>query len=143
MTDQTLIKKLSFDVRANRIDDQSSVAFCKKTSINLDTNLAGSTDAFNPAELLLAALSACIIKSIERITPILKFNIKKVEVKIHGIRQDVPPKMESINYTILIDSDESDHRLELLHENIKKFGTVYNTIAPNTLLTGSIIRMEK
>lgn len=142
MIDQ-IKQKLTFDVKTNRIDSKSSVAFCKNAQITLDTNLQGNPEAFNPAELLMAALSACIVKSIERVTPILNFKFTKAEVHVHGIRQDVPPKMEAINYTIFIETLESDHRLELLHENIKKYGTVYNTIAPNTILTGTIQRLEK
>jgi len=102
--------------------------------------MAGRADAFNPAELLLAALSACIIKGIERITPILKFELRGVEVRVDGVRQDVPPKMESITYEIIVDSDESQKRLELLHENVKKYGTVFNTILPGTQLSGVLRR---
>jgi len=102
--------------------------------------MAGRADAFNPAELLLAALSACIIKGIERITPILKFELRGVEVRVDGVRQDVPPKMESITYEIIVDSDESEKRLELLHENVKKYGTVFNTILPGTQLSGTLRR---
>jgi len=85
-------------------------------------------------------LSACIIKGIERITPILKFELRGVEVRVDGVRQDVPPKMESITYEIIVDSDESQKRLELLHENVKKYGTVFNTILPGTQLSGVLRR---
>ena len=56
------------------------------------------------------------------------------------LRQDVPPKMESIDYEIVVDTDEPERRLELLHENVKKFGTVFNTIAPGTQLSGRLKR---
>jgi len=133
-------QKMIFHVKTVRTDAHGSVAHCKSTDITLDTDLAGRADAFNPAELLLAALSACIIKGIERVTPILKFSLRGVEVRVEGVRQDVPPKMESITYEIIVDSDESDHRLELLHENVKKYGTVFNTVAPGTLLSGELHR---
>lgn len=132
--------KLTFHVEAVRVDAHGSVAHCKAADITLDTDLAGRTDAFNPAELLLAALSACIIKGIERVTPTLKFALRGVEVRIKGVRQDVPPKMESISYEIIVDTDEVDRRLELLHDNVKKFGTVFNTVAPGTQLTGVLRR---
>lgn len=130
--------RMTFQVITRRQNAHGSVAHCKEADITLDTGLAGRHDAFNPAELLLAALSACIIKGIERITPILKFELRGVEVKIEGVRQDVPPKMESITYEIIVDSDESDARLALLHENVKKYGTVFNTIAPGTQLSGRL-----
>jgi len=132
--------KMRFDVRSVRIDGHASKAYCKDAEITLDTDLQGRRDAFNPAELLLAALSACMIKGIERVTPILGFQLRGVEVNIHGVRQDAPPLMESIRYEILVDSDESDSRLDLLHENVKKYGTVFNTVFPGTQLSGVLRR---
>jgi len=131
---------MTFYVTTNRTDAHGSVAHCKEAAITLDTDMAGRADAFNSAELLLAALSACIIKGIERITPILKFELRGVEVRVDGVRQDVPPKMERIRYEIIVDTDESDHRLALLHDNVKKYGTVFNTIAPGTQLMGTMRR---
>ena len=127
--------KLSFTVRARRLDAHGSEALCKDSAITLDTDLAGRRDAFNPAELLLAALSACMIKGIERVTPILKFDLRGVEVHVHGVRQAVPPRMESITDEIIADTDEPDRRLDLLHDNVRKYGTVFNTVAPGTNLS--------
>ena len=132
--------KMQFQVVARRINAHESRAWCKQAEIVIDSDLAGNPDAFNPAELLLAALSACMIKGIERVIPILKISLQSVEVHIRGIRQDVPPKMESIAYEIIVDTDEPDHRLELLHENVKKYGTVFNTVAPGTMLSGVLRR---
>ena len=81
-----------------------------------------------------------MIKSIERVTPIIKFQLRGVEVELNGIRQDSPPKMESIHYIIRVDTDEIDHRLALLHDNVKKFGTVFNTVVTGTVLAGELIR---
>ncbi|MBL8051387.1 MAG: OsmC family protein [Anaerolineales bacterium] len=133
-------QKLTFDVRSEWLSHEISASFCKDAKIDLDTNLAGNRNAFNPAELLLAALSACMIKGIERVAPMLKFEYSGVEIKLHGVRQDVPPKMESITYEIIVDTNEEDHRLELLHKNIKQYGTVFNTVAVGTNLTGEIRR---
>jgi uncharacterized OsmC-like protein len=134
--------KLTFDVSARRVDAHGSVATCKSATIRLDTDLAGSTEAFNPAELLLAALAACMIKGIERVQPMLRFQLRGVEVHVHGVRQDVPPKLDEITYDIVVDSDESDARLDLLHENVKKYGTVFNTVRPGTSLRGVLRRQD-
>lgn len=133
-------QKLIFKVESTRLDANGSEARCKDAAIPLDTRLAGRRDAFNPAELLLAALSACMIKGIERVVPILKFDLRGVSVAIEGVRQDVPPRMESITYEIVVDTDESDHRIDLLHENVRKYGTVFNTVSPGTELHGTMRR---
>lgn len=133
-------QKMEFDVAARRVDAHGSVVRCKDVELVLDTDVAGRRDAFNPAELLLAALSACMIKGIERVTPILKFQSRGLEVKVHGMRRDVPPGMESITYEIVVDTDEDDRRLELLHDNVRRYGTVFNTVMPGTTLTGTLRR---
>jgi uncharacterized OsmC-like protein len=132
--------KMSFDVVSVRLSAHASESRCKQATITLDTDLAGNSQAFNPAELLLAALSACMIKGIERVAPILKFELRGVEVRVHGVRQDVPPRLESIAYEIIVDTDEPDRRLALLHENVRKYGTVFNTVAPGTELAGVLRR---
>lgn len=91
----------------------------------------------------MAALAAGMIKGIERVIPMLKLELRGVEIFLLGMRQDVPPKLESIDYEIRVDSDENDHRLELLHENVKKFSTIFNTIAPGTQLKGVLHRTLK
>ena len=131
---------LEYEVFAQRLSAQGSVATTKCAEVVLDTNLDGREDAFNPAELLLAALSACMLKGIERVTPMLKFKFRGVAVRIHGWRQDAPPKMARIEYTVWVDSDEPDRRLELLHENLKKYGTVFNTVSAGCELTGTLRR---
>lgn len=132
--------KMEFHVISHRVDAHGSLARCKQAEIALDTGLKGRADAFNPAELLLAAISACMLKGIERVTPILDFQLRGVEVRIHGVRQDVPPRMESIDYEVIVDTDESERRLELLHENVKSYGTVFNTVNAGCELSGTLRR---
>jgi uncharacterized OsmC-like protein len=133
---------MEFGVVSVRLSAQANEVRCKQATIALDTDLAGTPLAFNPAELLLAALSACMIKGIERVTPLLKFHLRGVEVRVHGVRQDVPPRLESIAYENIVDSDEPERRLELLHYNVRKFGTVFNTVAPGIALSGVLRRKD-
>ena len=100
----------------------------------------GRADAFNPAELLLAAVAACMIKGIERIAPVNHFDYRGVEVHLRGKRQDSPPFMAEITYELVIDTDEEDRRLDLMHHNVRKYGTIFNTVAAATRLEGTISR---
>jgi uncharacterized OsmC-like protein len=136
----TEAKPLTYSICARRQDALGSEASCKEARITLDTGMAGRSDAFNPAELLLAALSACMIKGIERVAPIIQFAFRGVEVRLSGVRQDAPPKMARIDYEIVVDTDEPERKLELLHENVRRYGTVFNTVAPGTTLSGTLIR---
>jgi uncharacterized OsmC-like protein len=136
-------KPLTYAVRTRRMDALGSEASCKEAHITLDTGMAGRGDAFNPAELLLAALSACMVKGIERVAPIIGFRFRAVEVVVSGVRQDAPPKMARIDYEIVVDTDEPERKLELLHENVRRYGTVFNTVAPGTALAGTLRRRNE
>jgi len=131
---------MDYRVTAERIDAHGSLARTKDASLVLDTDVAGRRDAFNPAELFLAAIAACMIKGIERVTPMLKFELRGVEVRLTAVRQDAPPLILRVDYELIIDTDEDDGRLALLHRNVRKYGTISNTVAAATVLEGAIRR---
>ena len=130
-----------YEVSAKRIDAHGSLAECKLAELVIDTDVKGRADAFNPAELLLASVAACILKNMERVAPMIHFEYSGVTVKVYGLRQDSPPKMSSIEYEIIVDTDDDDRKLSLMHDNIKKYGTIYNTIASGTEITGVLNRL--
>jgi len=131
---------LEYHVNAHRLDSHGSLVAAKEASLIADTDLAGRSDAFNPVELLLGALSACLLKGAERILPVLGFDLRGIEVSLHAVRQDSPPKLLSIDYLITVDTDEPDNRIELLHTNIRKYGTISNTLALAVPIAGRIVR---
>lgn len=131
---------LEYKVHASRIDVHGSLARTKEAEITLDTDIGGRADTFNPAELFLAAIAACMIKGIERVTPMLNFELRGVDVTLHAVRQDAPPKIISVDYELIIDTDETEQRLALLHTNVRKYGTISNTVAEATRLDGTIRR---
>ncbi|MGB8812058.1 MAG: OsmC family protein [Paracoccaceae bacterium] len=131
---------MEYRVEARRVDAQGALAMAKDAQVVLGTDLAGRRDAFNPVELLLAALAACMIKGVERVTPMLRFQVEGVRVSLQAQRQDAPPKLLRIDYEIVVESDEPDARLALLHRNILKYGTISNTLAGALVLEGSLRR---
>lgn len=131
---------MQYKVVANRMDASGSLARAKQAELLLGTDLAGREDAFNPVELLLAALAACMIKGVERVKPLLAFEVEGVEVRLQAIRQDAPPKLSRIDYEIIVDSPETPARLDLLHRNVLKYGTISNTLTGALELVGSLRR---
>lgn len=131
---------VEYRVQARRIDAHGSLAVAKEAEVVLDTDLAGRRDAMNPVELLLAALAACMLKGIERVTPMLHFQIDGADVRLEAVRQDAPPKLVLIRYEITVDSAETDQRLDLLHRNVLKYGTISNTLADAVPLQGNLVR---
>jgi uncharacterized OsmC-like protein len=128
---------------ASRFADGRGVARCKDAEVALDAAPESRSDAFNPAELLLAALAACMTKSTLRAAQMNGFEVRAVEVRLKGTRQDAPPRMARIEYELLIDTDEADRRLDLIHRNVLKFGTVTGTVASATELVGRVARLAE
>jgi hypothetical protein len=83
-----------------------------------------------------------MIKEIERVTPMLKFDLRGVEVKLHVVRQRGPLKIASVDCVLIVDTNETDQRFESLHTNARKYGTISNTVAEATKLEGVIRRRE-
>ncbi len=133
---------MAYIVTARRVDAQGSLATARQVQVVLGTDLAGRAAAFNPVELLLAALAACMIKGVERVTPLLRFQVEAVEVRLEAIRQDAPPKLVKISYEIVVDSAETETRLDLLHRNILKYGTISNTLAGAVPMEGGLRRSQ-
>ena len=130
----------AYTMSATRIDGHGTRMSCRGAELLADTDPAGRADAFNPAELLLASVAACMMKGIERVMPMLNFSLRGVTIQLTGERQDAPPRITRIDYDILVDTDETDRRLELLHQNVRKYGTISNTIALAVPLNGTLGR---
>ena len=130
----------SYTMSATRLDGHGTRMSCKAAELLADTDPAGRADPFNPAELLLASVAACMMKGIERVTPMLGLSLRAVTIRLTGERQDAPPRMTCIDYEVLVDTTETDRQLELLHQNVRKYGTFSNTIALALPLNGTLGR---
>ena len=128
------------EVFAQRLSQGGSVVTTRCAQVMLDTDFEDRHDAFKPVELLLAAVAGGLLEGIARARSSLELSILDVAVRVHGRSQDAPPKLSRIDYTIWLESDESDRRLELLHEHLKEFGTVFNTVAAGCPLEGTVNR---
>ncbi len=132
---------MDYHITARRLDAHGSLAATKQAEILPDTDPKGREDAFNPVELLLAALAACMLKGAQRMASLLDFRLDGITISLTASRQDAPPKITAITCRIEVDSDETDHRLALLHKNILKYGTISTTLSAALTLTGTLSRM--
>lgn len=108
------------------------------TDIKADTGSISDGYRPGPAELLCASLAACLLKNIERFSEMLPFDYEVASVGVTAERQDAPPRMVRMHYRIEVVTDEPDHRVELLHRNIRRFGTITNTLAAACDLDGDL-----
>ena len=131
---------MQYEVSARRLDATGSLATSHGAEVRLATDMEGRKDALNPVELLLSALAACMVKGAERELPTLKIQLDGMSLNLVADRQDTPPKLTAIRYEITVATAESDARLDLLHRNILKYGTISNTLTGAVALTGTIRR---
>ncbi len=134
---------MTFELTARRTDSRGSIVTSKDASLIIDTGMSGRPDALNPVELLLAALSACIIKGIERVGATLDISYDSVHVALTAHRPVNEARIADISYVVTIGTDADSTRLDLLHKNLMKFGTIYNTIKSGTTLTGTVVAASR
>jgi uncharacterized OsmC-like protein len=92
-----------------------------------------------PADLFASAFAACLLKNLERSRSMLSFSYEWAEVRVAARRQDAPPRFVGVSYRLTVATDESERRLELVHRNLRKFGTVYNTVAAVCDVHGEVV----
>jgi uncharacterized OsmC-like protein len=87
-----------------------------------------------PAELLAAALAACLLKNLNRAGRLLPFRYTGAEVDVLAGRQDTPPRFTRFTYELRLVTDEPLRRVDL-----RLYGTVYNTLAATCDIQGRIV----
>lgn len=130
---------MTFELSARRIDANGSNVSSKETTFVIDTSMTGRPDALNPVELLLAALSACFIKGIERVAGTLGIEYDSVDVALTAHRPLDEARIDDIAYVVTIGTSAGQDKLDLLHKNLIKFGTIFNTVKSGTKLSGEVV----
>ena len=129
----------SYTVRAEVIRPGVSEGHALGSVIEFDTSADAAAGLAGPADLLTMSFAACVLKNVERFSRILPFRYEGAAISVTAERQDVPPKMTRITYTLRLVTDESEHRVELLHRNIREHGTIYNTLAAVCAVSGEVV----
>lgn len=135
------IKNL-YTITAKNLSNEKSEVVFGQTDIIFDSGSDRNLELAGPAEILCSSFAACTLKNVSRFSKILPFQYDYAEITVTAQRQDSPPQIIKINYELILKTNEDNHRIELLHTNIKKFGTVFNTLALALNVEGIITRKE-
>ena len=130
---------LTYTVDAGRAGPGVSVGWTRRAELRFDTGVDLSDDLFGPADLLGAAFAACLLKNVERFSQILPFRYESASVHVVLEREERPPRIARIQYTLRLVTDEPADRIALLERNLIKFGTIYNTLAAACEVTGEVV----
>lgn len=129
-----------YAVEASVLEKGISTASCKDAQpLRFDSSAGQNATLFGPADLLVAAFAACVLKNVERLSTILSFQYETASISVVAQRKERPPRIVAIEYELRVVTEESAHRVDLLHRNIVQFGTIYNTLAAVCDVSGSII----
>ncbi len=129
---------LRHSVEAAVVQPGLARATSREASIEFGTSVEPSPSLMGPAELLASAFAACVLKNVERFARMLPFAYTTASIRVMLERQEKPPRITSVQYELHIVTAEPQHRVDLLHRNIVKYGTVYNTLAAVCPVSGSI-----
>jgi uncharacterized OsmC-like protein len=116
-----------------------AAAHCRQSTIRLDSSTGYNEQLPGPAELFAASFAACVLKNVERFAEMLHFVYWGATVRVELERQDAPPRFTELRYTLRIATNEERRRVELLHRNIQKYGTVFNTVAAACDVSGQVV----
>jgi len=119
---------LEYKIQAEVMSGGNAEAIANQSTVKFDATSGRDDILPNPAELLLTSLSACILKNIQRYSEILKIPYRSAKINVKALRNNNPPFMKEINYTIEIDTDADERKINNWHKNILKFGTITNTL---------------
>ncbi len=129
-----------YRVRARSIGGGRAEAAAGTETIAFDASWGSEPSGLpGPAELLASALAACLLKSLERSGQLLPFRYEGAEVDVSARRQDAPPKFAEVTWEMRLVTDEPEHRVDLLDRNLRRFGTVYNTLSAACAIEGRIV----
>lgn len=137
------VKNLTYSIHAQVVGpgvSRGEIAG-KSEPITFDTSAKQSPSLPGPADLLVAAFAACVLKNVERMSELQPFNYTGAEIEVTAEREDHPPRITQIRYRLIVATDEPQRRLDLLHRNIARQGTIYNTLARSCDVEGELVAM--
>ena len=130
---------LQYRVAAHTIDRTCSSTWIKETEIVFDSSNGQSATLPGPAELLCLAFAACVLKNVARFSQMLPFRYDEASIEVTAERTAAPPRIARLRYVLRLQTDEPARRVDLLHQNIRKHGTIYNTLAASCAVDGEIV----
>ena len=129
----------TYQVRATAHHGGDARMAAGSTTLPIDTAWGGEPSGSpGPAELLAGAFAACLLKNLARCRELIGFDYDDAEVTVTARRQDTPPRFVEISYALRVTTAEPARRVDLAHQNLRKFGTVVNTLAAVCEVHGTV-----
>ncbi|GGD96597.1 OsmC family protein [Planktosalinus lacus] len=128
---------MNYNITATAGKETNGHIDIRETQIHFGTE-AGSPQLANPAEVFLSAFAACMLKNVARFSDMMHFNYDQATVEVTATREEKPPRIEQLTYTLTLQSNDPKLNTDLLKKNLQKFGTIYNTVAKSCRVEGTV-----
>ena len=129
---------MKYSIKASSTAKNNAAVNIKESEIVFGITPETADSLPNPAELFLGSFSACILKNVARFSVMMNFEYSSAELTVNAVRLEKPPRMDEIQYELIIYSQDDSLNIDLLQKNIEKFGTIFNTIKASCTVNGTI-----
>ncbi len=122
------MEKLEYEIKAKWDGNVGSHIQVRHFSLHTDSNTDGSDEGPLPAEMLLSALSGCLMINWGRLIKKMCLRVDDLEIEVSGWRKLNEPQLQEINYVVRVKTSEPKEKIEKVRILAEKYGTVFNTI---------------
>lgn len=118
----------NYRVHVERADSYHARAMVREFELRLGARRADPTAGFNPVETLLAALGDCLLTALDFVAELSKIPVTGAWIELEATRQDKPPTLTRIRYTLHLTSEAPKERLARLAGLAERNSTVFQTL---------------
>lgn len=129
----------NYHVTVTRQDDAHALAETRGFTLPLNIKKGSGEAGFTAAEIVMAALGACLLTNVNAIGDRMRLKIDEARIEFDGVRRDEPPGLTRISYRLILKSTEPPEKLAELHELCVKWGTVTNTLIHGLTPQGELV----
>lgn len=113
-----------FHVALTRLTDATARADAHGQTLELAIKGGDPTLGFNPPELLLTALGACVLSNITRVAAEMALQVDGVDVVLDGVKRIDPLGVDPLSYQVVIHSSDDPEALRELYRRSTTDGAV-------------------
>ena len=119
----------TYTVEVDRVDAAHAQAKVRGFTLDLGARRADMDAGFNPVETLLSAMGDCLLTALDFVAELSHAPIEEASIALEATRQDKPPLLVGIHYSLRLRSDLPDERLERLVALAQSNSTVFQTVS--------------
>ena len=134
---------MNYSVKASISSTKDARVHIKESEISFGVSPDTEASLPNPAELFLGSFTACILKNVARFSAMMNFEYSSAELTVNAVRLEKPPRMDEIQYELIVYSQDDSLNIDLLQKNIEKFGTIFNTVKACCAVSGTIKKIAE